>query len=1074
MKSNTKNSVKRKSPPPINPNKKFPSFEGKQTSIKDFFFNDTTTPPKTPTQPIRFTQNNNENDKSNNNNNNNTITPIKKTTTTTTVVVESFDDSRNTNLIQQFQKASTPSSPLIPNKLPQQENRQQIPNTQQQQQQQQQIKQLQQQQQQQQESPNNLFKTIKTTTTTETFEEFLLSQPTTPPPSNTTTTTTTTASSSSPSSSNNNTTIIDDKNNLIKNNRYYLNDFLIVTETVYKRDKHLFINEEKDYVEGMIETLDRDSQHLFVRLYNRKGPWFQINELKSSNYQNEIKNIGAAIESLVEYGFLEYYSSDKHDYNEIANLLKIDQLKSIASSFSIPNSSGKETFLKVISGEPFKGQSTLFSPKPIYKKKVENLVGESIKIVTEVVELWRMIHHLYFYSWSTHDSKSMIVNNIMGIKYPEYTVWKSKVKKEVQQKEEEVEKEKEKEEIQNQLIQVKQESDIIDLTQNSSGSNNNNKNNNNNIKEYDIDLTENESIFPNRETLLKYENARKLEEKSINLYESGGDLVALESILQVCLDELGRSVSKKVKYSFALKFTVGWVYTRILSWSIDIFEKLRKYQQCIDFLMLLIESPYCRGKRGYWWQRMIINHKHLHRSDDALLIAERSLKEDPFLRSGDRLAIEKHLIQLSSPPRRWRIPAGLIQFSYKLKEPISTTIYREKVSNNQQGYKSKYLFLTPQIKINKIKKIIIKSSQSQNNQQQQQQQKVQSSLSSQIQTQIQSSQTQIQSPIQSQSQSQNQTPIQSQINNNNNNNNNNNILAISSQKSFDSILTTTSINNTQSSSQNIYIDEETSLEITSDDELFPPGQSYKIEKENQLQITNSVKKEEEQEEEEEREGQEKEEEEEEEIIEITHGTVEEVSLEHYSQNGGWEGIHCETSIFITLYVLYFWDIIFDSNVPHVFQSPFQNSPLDFGSDEFYFTRKESIDNRIKRLEHSNYDDLLILLNQSWLHNGCEARGVNWKSTSLEQLSIISKCLGGKLIAFISRLLTEDFKSFSHGMPDLLLWKLNNNNNNNSNDIDDKNNNSSIKFVEVKGTGDRLRDQQRIWIDMLISFGCDVE
>ncbi|KAK5576504.1 hypothetical protein RB653_007648 [Dictyostelium firmibasis] len=1042
MKSNTKNNVKRKSPPPVNPNKKFPSFEGKQTSIKDFFLNDTTTP-RTPTQPVRFTPKINENDNNYNNNNNsnnnsgnNTITPIKKTTTTTTVVVESFDDTRNTNLIQQFQKASSLSSSQIPNKLPQpneQENQHQKPTSTQQQQQQEQEQEL-------QEQSNNLFKTIKTTTTTETFEEFLLTQPTTPPSTTTTMTTTSTSSSSTPFD-NQNIEIIDKKNRNNNNNRYYLNDFLIVTETVYKRDKHLFINDEKDYIEGMIETLDRDSQHLFVRLYNRKGPWFQINELKSSNYQNEINSIGTAVETLVEYGFLEYYSSDKHDYNDIATLLKVDQLKSIAgSSLSNQNSSNKETFLKIISGEPFKGQTTLFSPKPIYKKKVENLVGECIKIVTEVVDLWRMIHHLYFYSWSTHDSKSMIVNNIMGIKYPEYTVWKSKVKQE----------QKEEKEVQQHIqIKVKEESNMIDLTQNSSGSSgNDNINNNINNREYDIDLTENESIFPNRESLLKYENARKLEEKSINLYESGGDLVALESILQICLEELGRGVSKKVKYSFALKFTIGWVYTRILSWSIDIFEKLRKYQQCIDYLMLLIESPYCRGKRGYWWQRMIINHKHLHRNDDALLIAERSLKEDPFLRSGDRLAIEKHLIQLASPPRRWRIPAGLIQFSYKLKEPLSTTIHREKVSNNQQGYKSKYLFLTPQIKINKIKKIIIKSSQSQQTKSSQNNQQTQT----QIQTQ---NQTQPQTPIQTQ----NQTPIQTQINNNN-------IIPVGSQKSIDSIITTTTINNTQSSSQNIYIDEETSLEITSDDELFPPGQGnnieYEKEKENKLQVTTCIVKKEEGKEEEE-------EEEDEEIIEITHGTVEEVSLEYYSKTGGWEGIHCETSIFITLYVLYFWDIIFDSNVPHVFQSPFQNSPLDFGSDEFYFTRKEAIDKRIKRLEHSNHDDLLVLLNNSWLHNGCEARGVNWKSTTIDQLSIISKCLGGKLIAFISRLLTEDFKSFSHGMPDLFLWKIDINNTDNNNYK-----NSSIKFVEVKGTGDRLRDQQRIWIDMLISFGCDVE
>ena len=34
---------------------------------------------------------------------------------------------------------------------------------------------------------------------------------------------------------------------------------------------------------------------------------------------------------------------------------------------------------------------------------------------------------------------------------------------------------------------------------------------------------------------------------------------------------------------------------------------------------------------------------------------------------------------------------------------------------------------------------------------------------------------------------------------------------------------------------------------------------------------------------------------------------------------------------------------FDSSVPHVFQTPYQNAPLDFGTDAFYGARKNKIE-----------------------------------------------------------------------------------------------------------------------------------
>ncbi|OAP17342.1 hypothetical protein AXX17_AT1G42440 [Arabidopsis thaliana] len=51
--------------------------------------------------------------------------------------------------------------------------------------------------------------------------------------------------------------------------------------------------------------------------------------------------------------------------------------------------------------------------------------------------------------------------------------------------------------------------------------------------------------------------------------------------------------------------------------------------------------------------------------------------------------------------------------------------------------------------------------------------------------------------------------------------------------------------------------------------------------------------------------------------------VEQLALQYYSgEGGGWQGIHTESSIWLTIFGLLMWDILF-SDVPGVFQTRFQ-------------------------------------------------------------------------------------------------------------------------------------------------------
>lgn len=65
--------------------------------------------------------------------------------------------------------------------------------------------------------------------------------------------------------------------------------------------------------------------------------------------------------------------------------------------------------------------------------------------------------------------------------------------------------------------------------------------------------------------------------------------------------------------------------------------------------------------------------------------------------------------------------------------------------------------------------------------------------------------------------------------------------------------------------------------------------------------------------------------------------VEELALEYYSgEGGGWQGVHTESGIWLTIFGLLMWDVIF-SDVPNAFCTKFQVYDLLFCSVSFVLT-----------------------------------------------------------------------------------------------------------------------------------------
>ncbi|KAJ1258223.1 hypothetical protein BS78_10G058700 [Paspalum vaginatum] len=189
--------------------------------------------------------------------------------------------------------------------------------------------------------------------------------------------------------------------------------------------------------------------------------------------------------------------------------------------------------------------------------------------------------------------------------------------------------------------------------------------------------------------------------------------------------------------------------------------------------------------------------------------------------------------------------------------------------------------------------------------------------------------------------------------------------------------------------------------------------------------------------------------------------VEQLALQYYAdEGGGWQGTHSEGGIWMTIFSLLMWDVMF-SDVQDVFQSKFQTAPLDLETDDFYKSRKSLAESQLKKIQDGMAEEMLI---SSWeLHQGTSCRGVNWDRHSLTDLRAVVACIGGHRLASLLRHLAIDYRSWSSGMPDLLLWRF----------LDERGG-GEAKLVEVKGPRDQLSEQQRAWILVLIDFGFDVE
>lgn len=203
------------------------------------------------------------------------------------------------------------------------------------------------------------------------------------------------------------------------------------------------------------------------------------------------------------------------------------------------------------------------------------------------------------------------------------------------------------------------------------------------------------------------------------------------------------------------------------------------------------------------------------------------------------------------------------------------------------------------------------------------------------------------------------------------------------------------------------------------------------------------------------------------------GSVEEFVLNEFARDG-WEGVHSESSCFTTLFSLLFWDLLFDIDVPDVFQTAYQTAPLDLTTDAFYPTRTAALEERLKLIEEDFEAAIKLLQKHHVTYHLVSCIGVNWTDYSGEEgialLVKVAHGIGGMALSLILRQFCEDYRHNRSGMPDLILWRRSGDSSGSSELIDHAN---GLIFAEVKSPNDRLSDGQRHWFSVLRNGGLRV-
>ncbi len=168
----------------------------------------------------------------------------------------------------------------------------------------------------------------------------------------------------------------------------------------------------------------------------------------------------------------------------------------------------------------------------------------------------------------------------------------------------------------------------------------------------------------------------------------------------------------------------------------------------------------------------------------------------------------------------------------------------------------------------------------------------------------------------------------------------------------------------------------------------------------------------------------------------------ELATKEYFERAGWTVFYAENTLLNALLGLTFWDAIF-APIEGAFINAYQQRPLDLYHANFCLKREKLISSAFETLTSGNSE---VLLEKYDTKFGISNPFVHWGAVSKELLEYALRTIPTALLVELFKVQLSDLKLYRNGMPDLIAFK-------------DK----QFEWIEVKGPGDKLQDNQWRWI-----------
>ncbi|NWI61789.1 FAN1 nuclease, partial [Calyptomena viridis] len=381
---------------------------------------------------------------------------------------------------------------------------------------------------------------------------------------------------------------------------YYLQNFLVVLRAVLENEDDVRLFDEQDMnIITKFYKLSVGGQKLYVRLFQRKLNWLKVNKIEYGEISVDLSPI---IGELAEARFLQT-ESELEDLCEGLDLLSAPELKTLAKIFHLPNPNGQkqqlvDDFLRLAKQRSvFRSQAGVGT---VILKRVKDLAGKCVRVCKGPRAVFSRVLLLFSLPESVEDEEAgsggqgqlstVLMANMGRTVFPSYTV--------------------------NRKTQV----------------------------------------FQDRDDLIRYATAAHLSNDIATAMVNGNWEEA--NNLYLCAKQTWSELKNhpslsyhRVLPEYLRRFTVGWVYTRILSQGVEILQRLHMYKEAVQELQtLLSQDVYCADSRGRWWDRLALNlHQHLKNTKKAVGCIRRGLA-DPCVRTGHRLSLYLRALRIRDSP----------------------------------------------------------------------------------------------------------------------------------------------------------------------------------------------------------------------------------------------------------------------------------------------------------------------------------------------------------------------------------------------------------------------------------------